>query len=261
MLKKGAMASYVQHPSPETVLILCASTLKPGRARKRPAKGGSLDILAFLQQQERSASPCGAVLEFKGLTDSTAQQWIAQSFKDAGRVITPEAVTVMHAIRGNGTRVLSSEIEKMLSAMQQTETIEAEDVYLHLGASRLYNVFELSNAVMTRDGAKAQEILSHLLGLEDPLMIMNMLSRQLTALWRVRSIQFQGRCTEEQARSVGLYSAWQVENLRPYVKNFPDSAYFERCFEYILETDLAIKSQPDNPAIAVTRLISALTIS
>ncbi len=261
LLKKPSLGKYVQNPATETVLLLCAGSLKPGRARKRPAKDGSIDIPAWLQQQDRSSSPVGAAVEFKAFKDNVAQKWIAQSFADAGKKISPEAVTVMHALCGNGARELASEIEKLLTARKDAESIEADDIYNLLGASRQYNVFELTNAVLERNPRKAQEILHHLLGTEEPVMIVNVLSRQLTQLWRVRSLQLHGRCTDEQARSVGLVWGWQVENIRKYVKNFPDPAYFERCFEYILETDLSIKSLPDNSQIAVTRLVSELTHS
>lgn len=258
LLKKPALGKYVQNPATETVLILCGGSLKPGRAKKRSAKNGSIDIPAWLLQQDRASAPAGTAIEFKPFKDRAAQQWIAQHFADAGKQITPEAVTVMHALCGNGARELAMEIEKLLTARKDAESIAAQDIYTLLGASRKYNVFELSNAVMERNNGKAQEILHHLLGTEEPAMIVNMLSRQLSQLWRVRSLHFQGRASDDQARSVGLVWAWQVENLRKYVKNFPDPAYFERCFEYILETDLSIKSLPDNSQIAVTRLVSAL---
>ena len=120
-------------------------------------------------------------------------------------------------------------------------------------------MFELGNAVLSRDAGRSQEILQNLLVTEEPLMIVNVLFRQFLQLWRIRSHRFSGRATDEDARSLGLVWAWQVENIRKYVKNFPDSAYFERCFEYFLQTDIGIKSQPTDPAVEVTRLVAQLT--
>ncbi|MBN1449309.1 MAG: DNA polymerase III subunit delta [Bacteroidetes bacterium] len=261
ILKKPALASYVRNPSPETVLLLCAGPLKPSRAKKTTGKGSAAQVLSFLQQQERSKQPMGAAVDFPALKDTSALRWIAAEVHRGGKDITPEACTVMQALRGNGTRVLASEIEKLRAAAPEKNPIDVDDIYMHLGASRQYNVFELSNAVMARDGAKAQEILSHLLRDEEPVAIVAVLARQFSLLWRVRSLDIRGRATDDQARDLGLFSAWQIESIRPYAKNFPDSDYFERCFEYILETDVAVKSQAADSAVAVTRLVSELTRS
>jgi DNA polymerase III delta subunit len=236
--------------------------MKPSRRKKAPAaKSAVADVLFTLQQAEKHKPPLAGVVEYKALKDRDAQAWISQEMQRCGKRITPEACTIMHALRGNGTRELASEISKLISALPEKDVVEPDDVYLHLGASKQYNVFALSDAIMEQNGSKAQEILFHLLGSEDPLMIVSMISRQMTFLWRLRSMSNSGRATDEQARTVGLIWAWQVDKMRGYLKNFPDPAYFERCFEYILSADIAIKSQPTDPSVVVIRLVSELTKS
>jgi DNA polymerase-3 subunit delta len=261
-LKKPVLASYAQRPSPDTVLILCAGSIKPSRRKKAPAKKSSAaDVLFTITQMEKASPSLGAVIEYKALRDRDAQEWIAREVQKNGKRITPEACTIMHALRGNNTRELASEINKMLTALPGKETLEPDDIYLHLGASKQYNVFALTNAIMARNGSAAQEILSHLLGSEDPLMLVSMIARQMTYLWQVRSLAIQGRATDEHARAVGLIWGWQAENLHRYAKNFTDPVYFERCFEYILAADISIKSGPNDPSVAVIRLVSELTQS
>lgn len=261
-LSRPVLASYVQQPSPDTVLILCAGSLKPSRRKKAPSKkSATADVLFSIGQMEKGSPPLGAVVEYKALRDRDAQEWIAREVERHGKRITPEACTIMHALRGNSTRELASEITKMLTALPEKDTLEPDDVYLHLGASKQYNVFALTNAIMARDGHAAQEILAHLLGSEEPLMLINMIGRQMTYLWQIRSMSIHGRATDEHARAVGLIWGWQAENLRQYAKNFRDPVYFERCFEYILAADLAIKSEPIDPSVAVIRLVSELTQS
>ncbi len=258
IIKQPALVSYVQNPSPDTVLILCAGELKPGRSRAKKS-AGKIDILPFLQQAERGKDPSGCVVEFKAFKDLAAQQWIIREVERHEKSIGPEACTVFHALKGNAARELSSEIEKLVVALSERTLIEVDDIYANLGASRQYNVFELSTAVFERNGRRAQEIVQHLLANDDPLMIVNMLFRQLSLLWRVRGFRFSGRVTDEDARNLGVAWAWQIENVRKYVKYFPDTSYFESCFEYILATDIAIKSQPVDPSVAVTQLVAQLT--
>ncbi len=263
LMKKPALASYVQQPSPDTVLILCAGSLKPSRRKKAPAKASSTaDVLFSLQQMEKRSPQLGGVVEYKALRDRDAQEWISREVQRSGKRITPEACTIMHALRGNGTRELASEITKLLTALPEADVFEADDIYTHLGASKQYNVFALTNAIMSRDNRKAQEILAHILGgAEEPLLIVSMIARQMTNLWIIQSMSIPGRATNEHARAAGLIWAWQVDNLRGFAKNFRDPGYFERCFEYILAADHAIKSEPGDPSVAVIRLVSELTQS
>ncbi|MFZ1729242.1 MAG: DNA polymerase III subunit delta [Bacteroidota bacterium] len=258
ILKQPALAGYVQNPSLDTVLILCAGELKPGRSRSKKA-ATTIDVLAHLLEQGRGKAATGCAVEFKALKDAAAQQWIVHELERNGKSITPEACTVFHTLKGNSARELSSEIEKLLVALPDQNCVEADDIYANLGASRQYNIFELSNAVFERNGKRAQEILQHLLESQEPLMIVNMLFRQLSLLWRVKGYRFSDRTTDEDARSLGVVWAWQIENIRRYVKYFPDASYFESCFEYILAADIAIKSQPVSQSVAVTQLVAQLT--
>ena len=259
LLKQPALAQYVRNPSPDTVLILCAGALKPPRPSRAKKPAATADVLSLLRAQEQSPSPAAAVVEYKALRDADALQWIVREIEREGKSITPEACTVFHALKGNNARELSSEIEKLLVAAADRNEIGSADIYDQLGASRQYNVFELSNAVLERDARRAQEITQHLLRSDEPLMIVNTLWRQISQLWRVRAYHFGNRVTDEDVRALGLVWAWQVEQFRKHAGNYRDNAYFDRCFEYILDADLSIKSQPADPGVVVTRLVAQLT--
>lgn len=250
---------YLRNPNPDTVLILCAEALSGGGRKKAGSSAKkSMDVLSFLTDVERQKGPA-AVMEFKALKDAAAQEWIVAEFLAAGKRITPEACTVFNTLKGNSARVLSSEIEKILTAVPDAGTIGVDEVYTHLGASREFNVFELSNAVSARNSALAQNILVRVLVTEEPVLILNTLFRQMLLLWKIRSYTFNGRATDEDARNLGAVFGWQVENARQYLSNFRDSEYFERCFEFFLEADLAIKTLPVSADIAITRLVAQLT--
>jgi DNA polymerase III subunit delta len=250
---------YIENPNPECVLLLCAeASSSTGKRRGSASAKKSTDVQALLTQRERAKAPV-AVVEFKALKEADAQEWIANEFSAAGKRITAQACVVFNTLKGNNARVLSSDIQKILVAMPDAEVIDIDDVYLHLGASRQYNVFELSNAVLARNAKTAHEIAIRLLVTDEPVLIVNTLFRQLLLLWKIRSHAFKGRATDEDARALGAVWAWQIETMRPLLKNFRDVGYFERCFEYILEADLSIKTLPVSPEIAITRLVAQLT--
>ncbi|MBR9976937.1 MAG: DNA polymerase III subunit delta, partial [Bacteroidetes bacterium] len=225
LLKQAALGRYVEQPSPETVLILCAASAKPARKGRGKKGPGTADVLAILQHAGGEFGSVGAAVEYKALKDAEAQKWILHEAARCGKSISHEACLLLHAMRGNSARLLSQEVEKLLIALPAQQEIDIESVYSFLGTSRQYNVFEFTNAVMERDASRAQDILHHLLIATEPLMLVNMLFRQLSHIWRIRGMRFSGRATDEDARKLGLIWGWQVENIRKYVKNFPDSSY------------------------------------
>ena len=259
LFSSTALASYISGPAPETVLILVAENA--GNSRKRtPAKQKkAIDVQSALAQAEKRGD--AGILEFKALKDSAALRWISDEFRASGKHIAAEACTIFHALKGNSARELSSEVEKIISALSDRDEVTADDVYYHLGASKQYNLFELANAMLSRDTSRSLEIGIRLLDNESLVGILALLTRQYISLWRVRAMQFHGRCTDEQARSAGLVWGWQVENLRSVLPKYRDPLYFERCFECLLMADISVKTQVSNDAAVLTRLIYQLTAS
>jgi hypothetical protein len=74
-------------------------------------------------------------------------------------------------------------------------------------------------------------------------------------LWRVRSMRFEHGASDTDARALGLASTWQLENFRKKLSLFRDPAYFDGCFEHLLEADAALKSQGGEAITVVTRLL------
>jgi DNA polymerase-3 subunit delta len=257
LFSSTALGGYILSPAPETVLILTAEKQGTTRRKAPSKKSGSRDVQAALAEAVKKG--VAGILEYKALRDAAAQKWIVEEFRAAGKSISTQACTIFHALKGNSAREISSEVEKIVSALGESDTVEADDVYYYLGASKQYNVFEFTNTMLARDTRAAIEIGMRLLDTESLAGIIAMLIRQYVTLWRIRSLQIRGRCTDEQARSVGLAWGWQAENLRAFLPKYPDPSYFEQCFEYLLMADIAVKTQVTNDAAVLTKLIHQLT--
>ena len=265
-----ALSSYALKPSPETVLILMAGSLKtkrrpparkPGNRKAGNRKPGNRttrsDVLSDIRTAEKQG--LAATVEFKKLGDRAVLQWIEDEFHAVGKSITSEAVAVFHGLKGNYTRELSSEIEKILSALHDRSEVTSDDVYLYLGSSRQFNVFELSDTIMSRNFSAAQEIAQKVLAADGAVLIINTMIRQFSLLWRIKHHHLgSGRVSDADARAVGLGMAWQFEALRKFLPNFTDPLYFERCFENLLQADRAVKTSGDNPATVITTLMYRL---
>jgi DNA polymerase III subunit delta len=145
ILRKDArilLDSYVQRPSPDTILLLVAAA---------GAKGDKT-----LQQ---STTP----LEFTPLEDSRVPKWIAHYVSDKlATEITSEAADLLHSAVGNDLYQIAAELDKLVSYTNGAIITESavSDV---VGIRRGETIGDLLDAVLERDAKLALELVQHIL--------------------------------------------------------------------------------------------------
>jgi DNA polymerase III subunit delta len=249
------LPGYLKSPLDQTVLILVAGEIP---RIKRKAKGKKFNFFSFL---ESSSGPNSAIVEFKKLTEASMSDWIQEELKAKGKSIGHEAIAAIIALKGLSAREISSELEKITTALKDQDEISKEDVLEYLGASKKYNIFELSAKVLEADTAASQEIAMNLLESESPLAITGYLFREFAIVWRIANHHVSGRPGDDDARKVGLVWQWQYSDKAQYAKYFREAGQFEKCFEALLAADVELKSRPTDKRTVVARLIHQLTSS
>ena len=242
LLKEKRLMEYVSNPNPTTVLILTASApAKKTRSSKAKARVHSTDVFSYLQSRE-NAMKQDVTLEFKEMREPMLLAWIRGEFESRGMSIDQQGAMALMGMKGNSTGEIASEIEKILTAHPEKAAIDETDIVALLGATRQFDVFQLSDAVLSLDESKAQEILLRLLKTEQPGRIIFQLSRDISILWREYRVQRGQRSSEEEAYKLGLSFGWQLDKIRAHISKFHNEEYFERCFESILEADASLKT-------------------
>lgn len=137
---------YAQNPVPSTVLVIALKNKKlDGRT---PAK----------KTIEKNA----VFLESKKMYDNKVPGWIKQYCKVQGFKIKDRAVNLITEYIGNDLIRIANELEKlMLNYDKGTTEITEALIAKHIGISREYNVFELQNALGTKDILKANRIVMY----------------------------------------------------------------------------------------------------
>ena len=262
ILKEPALVRYVQNPNPSTVLILTASTpTRKGRS-SASAKAAASDVFAYLQTKTNSMQQ-DVTLEFKELRGAALQDWILAEFESYGKRITQPAAAILQELKGNATGEIATEVEKVVTTLPDIEVIDETHIEALLNETRVFDLFELTQAVLTRNEALAQEIAQRYLANEGsgaPGRLLYHLARDLSVLWQARQLPSSGRSTDEEGRRFGFASGWQFDKIRMHVPKFRGEEYFDHCFEHVLEADAALKTgKGKNPAVVLSALIHRLT--
>jgi DNA polymerase-3 subunit delta len=236
---KDVIGAYINNPLESTILALVA--LDPD-FRKRP----------FADLKKKAE-----LVECKPLYDNQVPAWIADRVKSQGRQTNAEACRLIQAYVGNSLRSLQNELDKLYVFIGDRKTFTAEDVAAVVGATKGYTVFELQNAIGRRDAKEAIRILERMLeNGQSPTMIIVMLTRFFTQLWKLTDVRARRMPEQDISREIGV-PPYFVKQYLEFRTNF-DVVQIEQCFKALLEADTTLKSTSRDPRLVLDLLVVSL---
>lgn len=93
--------------------------------------------------------------------DYKIHEWITEFIAAKGFSIKPKCVALLEEHVGNDLSRIANEVEKLSLNLQGKKSIEEDDIEEYIGISKEYNVFELQDAVVKKDLAKALRIIRY----------------------------------------------------------------------------------------------------
>ena len=236
--------SYIDAPAETTVLIMTAvgsrllSRGKPKKPYDRIVENGT-------------------AVEFKKLYDRDLPGWIIERMKSRGRKIEQEAVALFVNYAGGSLRTLSNEIEKLITFAEDRRSITVEDVRHVVGVSKEWNVFELQKAIGAKKLDLAVEIAERMVRAGEPVqVIVTMLVRYFTLLWRLLEIRARSRDRKDMAKQLGVPSFFIDEYLEATTRyGLPG---VRTAFESLLAVDIAMKTGRFDPHLLMGLLVSSI---
>jgi DNA polymerase-3 subunit delta len=225
-LSAGAMEillSYLQDPSPTTCLILQAEKID---GRKK----------FFMEFKKR-----GEVVEFKRPYENQLGPYVRDEVRAAGKKIDGAAAELLAYLVGNNLQELVSQIEKLCIYCGKQEVIGVAEVKAIVSDTKVESVFEFTDALGSKDLAKALRMLTTLLrDGEVPLRILGAVARHYRQLWQVRELLDRKIPSADLAKASGI-NPYFLKKVTDQARNYKVSE-LKLVFERMLELDLAFKS-------------------
>ena len=105
----------------------------------------------------------GVVLDSPALRDYEVESWISSYYSSRGLKIEPAASRLMAEYAGTNLGKIVDETDKLLKNLQEgTKEVSVSDVEKNVGISRSFSIFELGNALMKHDAARALKLASYI---------------------------------------------------------------------------------------------------
>ena len=210
---------------PETTLLVFAYKYKKFDKRK-----------AFAKKIDKK----GVWFESKKLYENNIPGWIQNYLKAEGYAITPKATQMLADFLGTDLHKIANELKKLTIALPKNKSIDDADVERNIGISKDYNVFELQNAIGSRDVLKANRIVNYFgdNGKDNPLLVTAItLYGYFTKLIKLH-------CTQDKSQgnlaSVLGVSPFFVKDYLAASRNYPPATCI-RCISILREFDMKSK--------------------
>ena len=237
---------YLASPLETTTLILTATTdsfLGKGRAKPKGLWGTIIEH--------------SNAVHFKKIYERELPSWVTSRIAARKKKITPEGIELFVSYVGASLRTLHNEIEKLFAFVQDRSEISIDDVRTVVGASKTWNVFELQKAIGEKKLEISIEIADRMLKANEPAqLILTMLTRYFTLLWRLMEVRTKHRNPKDIAREVGVSPFFVGEYLAAL--NRYSLQNIRTAFEALLAADVALKSTRVAPQMMMHMLLISI---
>ena len=139
------LENYVEKPLNSTLLFV---------AYKGKKLDGRTKLAKLLKEK-------AVLLSTKKLYDNELPEWTTNIVKTKGYSIANKALFLLIDHIGNDLSRLNNEIDKLILNLRDRKTITEDDVETFVGISKEFNVFELQQAIATKDLYKAIRIIQY----------------------------------------------------------------------------------------------------
>jgi DNA polymerase-3 subunit delta len=132
-------------------------------------------------------------------------QWIAARAKTAGGEFTPQAAQLLAALAGDDPRVLGQEILKLVTYANFARPVTPEDVRALTPESALTNIFDMVDAIGSRDSSRALRLLRKTLDQDGGPVVFGMVVRQFRLMILAREALDNGVPAAQMAAAIGQH--------------------------------------------------------
>ena len=136
------LENYAERPMLSTVLVICYK----------------YKVLDKRKKLVKLLSKNGLVYESKKLYENQVGLWITRVLQGKGYTIEPKANAMLVEFLGNDLSKINNELEKLQIILPKGTIISAKHIEENIGFSKDFNVFELQNALGSKNQLKAYQI-------------------------------------------------------------------------------------------------------
>lgn len=194
---------------------------------------------------------------FLQLKSQDLRQWIGQRVAEEGGSISLPAVSLLARMIGGNLWIMSSELQKLV-IYADGQRIEEKDVKMLVSYTQQANVFAMVDAIIEFNVQKAETLLQQLMQEgATPTYLLAMLARQMRLIVRARDLKARKVADTEIRSRLGIAQEFVLRKTLEQAQRYT-LPRLKQVYQYLLETDLAIKTGKYEGELALNILLAEL---
>ncbi len=258
--KLAAIEDYCKNPNPDALLVFVADHISiPADARKMEMQ----DKERYQRIRETMGQYCGMV-ELARVEEGEAVRWIAEYC--AGRCVKmePDGARELVDALGGDMMMISNELEKLILYVGEKKRITLGDVETMVLAAKQRSLYELTDAISSRDRVRALEILDAMLasGEGDEAAIGHIY--MLAKTFRQMLVILERNVRDQRMLWAALWQGFRVppfaaDDIIKQARRYKSRRELTRAIRLVAKADLALRSNPVSKRMVLERLVMDLT--
>jgi len=258
--KLNAIEQYCKDPNPDAVVIFVADHISI------PADARRMD-LTDKERYERIRETLGrycAIVELGRVEESEAVRWIQEYCVTREVKIEPDAGRELVDSLGGDMMMVSNELEKLILYVGEKKRVTLGDVETMVLAAKQRSLYELTDAISSRDRTRALEMLDAVLssGDGDEAAIGHLY--MLAKTFRQMLVILERNVRDQRMLWAALWQGFRVppfaaDGIIRQARRYKSKRELTRAIRLVSKADLALRSNPPSRRLILEKLVLDLT--
>jgi len=258
--KLTAIEQYCKDPNPDAVIIFVADHISiPADVRKMD-----------MQDKERyerireAMGPFCAIVELARVEEGEAVRWLNDYCATRDVKIEADAARELVDALGGDMMMVSNELEKLILYVGEKKRVTLGDVETMVLAAKQRSLYELTDAISSKDRVKALEMLDAILttGDGDEAAIGHLY--MLAKTFRQMLVILERNVRDQRMLWAALWQGFRVppfaaDDIIRQARRYKSKRELTRAIRLVAKTDLALRSNPPSKRLILEKLVLDLT--
>jgi DNA polymerase III subunit delta len=254
--KIGAIEEYCKNPNPDALVVFVADHISiPADARRMEMT----DKDRYQKIREDLGPFCG-IVELSRVEEGEAARWIGEYSTTRGVKIDPDGARELVDALGGDMMMVSNELEKLILYVGEKKKITLGDVETMVLAAKQRSLYELTDAISSKDRVRALSILDALLSTGDGEDAAIGHLYMLAKTFRQMLVILERNVRDQRMLWAALWQGFRVppfaaDDIIRQARRYKSKRELTRAIRLVARADLALRSNPPGKRLILEKLI------
>ena len=259
--KMTAIEQYCKNPNPDALLVFVADHISiPADARRMEMT----DRDRYQKIREDMGRFCG-IVELARVEEGEAVRWIGEYCGTRDIKIDSDGARELVDALGGDMMMISNELEKLILYVGEKKRITLGDVETMVLAAKQRSLYELTDAISSKDRVRALEILDAMLSTGDGEEAAIGHLYMLAKTFRQMLVILERNVRDQRMLWAALWQGFRVppfaaDDIIRQARRYKSKRELTRAIRLVAKADLALRSNPPGKRLILEKLVLDLTM-